>query len=325
MIVVVCAVLAALLPSISISQPTVATNVKSIVHDTSESAFWSNVVTKKPPTFDHANIPDIVVVIPSMRRCAKDGTPAPDKYLKPLVESIVGSLTPELKPHVSIMLMNVDKKPSEHAELLNLLNLPNVTLATRPPEDKAEVLKLVKKNDNGLFVDSSGREFSETTLMWRAGETRDVSHLLTQAMPRAPYVLMLEDDVLATSDVMPKIFQFLDQMKHHGRSEFFMADLYTPDISWGSQVANNLQRYQYECCTQAMLFNSRRIPELVAYELAHPQNPLDDNIRDFVKQDPNGRAIYAMVPNPFEHVGAYSSNPDKSTGRVEHRSLEFIP
>ncbi len=84
-------------------------------------------------------------------------------------------------------------------------------------------------------------------------------------------------------------------------------------------------RYDYECCTQAMLFNSKHIDALVAYELSHPENPIDDNIRDFVRADRKAHPVYAMVPNPFEHVGAYSSNPEKSKGIVEHHSLYFEP
>lgn len=284
------------------------------------SSPWSN---KKAIAVDTKNLPDIAVVIPSMRRWTKEGKPAPEKYLKPLVESIIMSMTPEMQPHVTFLLMNVDKSPAEHTELLELLSLPNVTLATRPVDDSETMVKGVARNDKGLFTDSHGREITETTLKWRAGETRDVSHLLLQAMTRAPFVLMLEDDVKATSVVVPKIYQFLEQMKRQGLRDFFMVDMYTPAIWWGPQTALNMQRYDYECCTQAMLFNSKMIPELVAYELQFPQNPLDDNIRDFIRRDRDAFPVYSMIPNPFEHVGAYSSNPDKSTGTVEHRSLFF--
>jgi len=287
------------------------------------TAAWSNVLPKKAVTFDLTNIPDLVVVVPSMRRWSSDGTPAPTKYLQPLVDSMIKSMTPELKPHVTFLLLNVDPKPKDHTELLALLSRPNVTLAQRALEE--DITSSVPLNEKGMFVDSMGREISAKTLKWRAGETRDVSHLLLQAMPRAPYVLMLEDDVKATSEVLPKIFHMLDEMNKSSKQDFFMVDLYTPAISWGPQSAHNLMPYDYECCTQAMLFNSKHIDALVAYELGHPENPLDDNIRDFVRADRKAHPVYAMVPNPFEHIGAYSSNPEKSKGIVEHHSLYFEP
>lgn len=315
------AALATIVSSVQLTPPAPA--VATLAEKSVESSPWSNKV-KKGLALDTSNLPDIVVVIPSMRRWTKEAKPAPEKYLQPLVESIMLSMTPELQTHVSFMLLNVDKNPAEHKELLDLLSLPNVTLATRPPDNSAEMIQAIPRNEKGLFKDSQGREITETTLKWRAGETRDVSHLLLQAMPKAPYVLMLEDDVKATSNVMPKIFQFLDDMKKQGK-DFFMVDMYTPAIWWGPQTALNMQPYDYECCTQAMLFKSSAIPELVAYELQYPQNPLDDNIRDFVRTNRDAHSVYAMIPNPFEHVGAYSSNPDKSTGVVEHRSLFFEP
>jgi hypothetical protein len=276
------------------------------------------VVASKP-----AEISSIVIAIPTMRRWAHDGKPAPESYLKPLMTGIVASLTPEYSQHVSFMLMNVDKEPEKHIEFQEVLKLPNVVSVPRPVDD-FDVSQLLLKDNSGLFVDSKGRQISGDTLNWRAGETRDVSHLLLHAMGKAPYVMMLEDDVAPTSNVIPKIYSFLDGMKKAGK-EFFMADLYTPAVWYGPTSAANMERYDYECCTQAMLFNSKRIPELVAYELQNPQNPIDDNIRDFVRADKDARSVFAMIPNPFQHVGAFSSNPEKSTGTVEHRSLYFEP
>jgi hypothetical protein len=74
-----------------------------------------------------------------------------------------------------------------------------------------------------------------------------------------------------------------------------------------------------------MLFNSVKLAGLVQYERDHGNMPIDDNIRDFVKENPITRPVFAMVPNAFEHVGRFSSNPEKSTGAIEHRSIRFDP
>jgi hypothetical protein len=264
--------------------------------------------------------PNIVVAIPSMRRWQKDKSPAPEKYLYNLVTGIWNQMNENDKRHVSFLLMNVDKQPEMHEELLQLQSHPGVRVITK---HGAGAYTVEPEMHNGKAKLGDGRELSREAFEWVAGETRDAPTLLLEASKSAPYVLFLEDDVTPTSNVMAKIFQNVRDMKNEGK-EFLMMDLYTPAISWGPQSAVNRERYSFECCTQAMLFDSRRVPALVEYEMTHPNQPVDDNIRDFVRQHPD-QSIYAMVPNPFEHVGRFSSNPEKSTGVTEHRSLNFVP
>jgi len=261
---------------------------------------------------------DIVIAIPTMRRWTKSHEPAPEQYLKPLVTTLRDQMTTEQQSHVSFLLMNVDKQPYEHKELLELQSLPGVRVITKDPSAG------VTSSADRTWLDD-GREVSKQAYDWVTGETHDVPTLLLQASSIAPYVIFLEDDVTPTTNAISKIYQFLEEMKNEGKQNFFMVDLYTPAISWGPQTAMNKERYSYECCTQAMLFNSHRIREICDFELNHPGKPVDDNIRDFVRENPEARAVFAMVPNPFEHVGRYSSNPEKSTGELEHRSLKFDP
>jgi hypothetical protein len=74
-----------------------------------------------------------------------------------------------------------------------------------------------------------------------------------------------------------------------------------------------------------MLFRSDRIDPVIDYLKKHAREPIDDNLRHYIKQEAQWLGVYAARPNLFEHVGAYSSNPEKSTGQLEHASLEFIP
>jgi hypothetical protein len=265
--------------------------------------------------------PNIVVAIPSMRRWQKDKSPAPEKYLYNLVTGIWNQMNENDKRHVSFLLMNVDKQPEKHEELLQLQGHPAVRILTKHGSGSYTVEPEMSQNGKAKLAD--GRELSREAFEWVAGETRDAPTLLLEASKAAPYVVFLEDDVTPTSNVMAKIIQNLRDMKNEGK-DFLMMDLYTPAISWGPQTAANREKYNFECCTQAMLFDSRHVPALVEYEMTHPSQPVDDNIRDFVRQHPD-QAIYAMVPNPFEHVGRFSSNPEKSTGTTEHRSLNFVP
>jgi len=271
-------------------------------------------------------IPDVIFAIPSMRRWKSDGAPAPENYLKPLVDGIWNSASPEHRPHVHFLLYNVDKKPEEHGELLSLRERPNVEILTKSANtDLAK--SMAKTSDGKVSYTKYGntKELSVGTVDWIAGETADGPYLMKEAAKRAPYVVFLEDDVKPTSNVVPKLYDYLTKLKSFGNNDWFMVDLYTPDIYWGPREAHNMDRYDFECCTQAMMFRSNRIGDLLEYERANPTLPVDDNIRDFVRANPDTYPVLAMVPNPFEHVGRYSSNPEKSTGVEEHKSLMFEP
>jgi hypothetical protein len=74
-----------------------------------------------------------------------------------------------------------------------------------------------------------------------------------------------------------------------------------------------------------MLFRSDRIDPVINYLMQHGREPIDDNLRNYIKDQAPSLGIYAVRPNLFEHVGAYSSNPQKSTGTLEHVSLDFVP
>jgi hypothetical protein len=289
-------------------------------------ASWQSVSAPAVGMALAGDMPDIVFAIPSMRRFKKDGTPAPENYLKPLVDGIWDSATPEQRTHIQFLLYNVDKEPEKHAELIGLKDHPNLEILVK--SQKTDVAANMVGSDGKIMIQKTGKDASEvsaTTMNWIAGETADAPFLIKEAAQRAPYVVFLEDDVKATGMVVPKLYDFMTKLGVSGRKDWLMVDLYTPDVYWGPREAYNMERYDFECCTQAMLFRSNKLGELLAYEHAHPNLPVDDNIRDFVRSRPDEYPVLAMVPNPFEHVGRYSSNPEKSTGVEEHKSLYFEP
>jgi len=142
---------------------------------------------------------------------------------------------------------------------------------------------------------------------------------------KSSYILFLEDDVYPTTNALRKLNQFIyDEITH---DDWLFLDLYTPNLDWAPGMLDvvNEARYPFQCCTQSMLFRSDRVDDLITYFRAHPKEPIDDNLRFFMKNLRPDLFVYAARPNLFEHVGAYSSNPAKSTGAVEHQSLDFIP
>jgi hypothetical protein len=272
------------------------------------------------------HLPAITIAIPSMRRWQHSGEPAPEQYLKTLVASLYADMTAEERHSVHFLIMNVDKEPEKHAELLEIAKaIPSITVITKQPGEHLDLSFYIPPNSKGMFVDSTGREMSKETLNWRAGETMDAPRLWLAASANSEYVLFLEDDVVPTSRAVSKIYTLIKNLQDQGKTDILMVDLYTPAISWGPKSATNMADYPYECCTQAMLFKSSALPELCAYEFDHPELPVDDNIRDYIRANKDARKVLAMMPNPFEHVGRYSSNPEKSFGKIEHRSLEFEP
>merc|ERR1711998_20390 len=259
---------------------------------------------------------DLVIAIPSMRQWQKNGEPAPEQYLEPLARKLWAESSQKVRERIHFVIMNVDPEPNKHTELMRVANtLPKVRIITKgKPFDVTDMME--KLDDGKIMLNKKDHteQVTTTTMNWIAGETKDVPTLLTVASREAPYVLFLEDDVKPTKNAIAKIMSYIAKSDDNHLDNWFMVDLYTPNINWKPVPATNMQLYAFECCTQAMLFRSSKVEALIAYENEHPELPVDDNIRDFSAAEPAQFGIYSMVPNPFEHVGRYSSNPEKSYG-----------
>merc|ERR1712070_549515 len=177
----------------------------------------------------------------------------------------------------------------------------------------------------GNYVElEDGRSVSENWMSWVASENLDGAFLFEQASKHAPYILFLEDDVKPTTGALRKLSDFIHSFK---KDDYLFVDLYTPNLNWNDKMLNvvNGEPYAFQCCTQAMLFKSSNVAGIIEYWREHSREPIDDNLRNYLKDYAPEQKIYAMNPNLFEHVGAYSSNKEKSTGIVEHTSINFIP
>merc|ERR1712146_860980 len=99
------------------------------------------------------------------------------------------------------------------------------------------------------------------------------------------------------------------------------------NLDWNDRMlhAENGKPYAFQCCTQAMLFRSHMVSGVIDYWREYSHEPIDDNLRMYRENHTPDLQIYAIRPNLFEHAGAYSSNKEKSTGTVEHTSLDFVP
>lgn len=258
-----------------------------------------------------------------------DGTPAPEWYLQPMVEGIWRDLSPASKKMVKFLILNSDKQPEKHIEVVELINHPGVTVMNKPDYNKMygslddflhQTGSLSEDGGNAHLED--GREVSSEWLSWVSAEDLDGAYLLEKAMAMSPYVLFLEDDVKPTRKALEKLTKFVTEFEH---DDWLFIDLYTPDLDWaeGALDVENGKRYNFFCCTQAMLFRSDMLPGIIRYWRTHAAEPVDDNLREYRKQFTPNHWVYAMRPNLFEHVGAYSSNYQKSTGFVEHQSLDF--
>lgn len=283
------------------------------------------VISRKPP---RSSTPSITFAIPTMRRRARDGSPAPVKYLTPLVEGIISDLNEEQRRQIKVFLYNVDREPDQHAEVHDLVKrYPQLIMsANKPKRDHSENFN---EEDIVQLEKSDGHvhEMSLGFFNWISGETNDAANLLFEARKLSPYVIFLEDDVKPTSSVVSKVSDYLYEINSRGIDSWFMIDLYTPRIDWGRNplYVHNFEPYDYECCTQAMLFRSDKLLDLLMYETSHPNMPIDDNIRDYSREAPESRQIFAIIPNVFEHVGIYSSNPEKTRDVIEHQSINFVP
>jgi hypothetical protein len=263
---------------------------------------------------------DIVVVSPTVRRFQHDGAPAPERYLAPMVDKLWNDMNPDQRNHVRFLILNSDKEPEKHEEAVGLGAHPGVTLFTKMATKDATVAQAVSGKDKL----EDGRQVSESWLGWVASENLDASFLFEKAKHQAPYILFLEDDVMPSTHTMQKLNTFLQDFK---QDDWLFLDLYTPNLDWapGMLDVRNGERYNFNCCTQAMLFRSDRIDGVIRYLSDHPREPIDDNLRNYLKDFQPNLGVYAVRPNLFEHVGAYSSNKEKSTGQIEHASLDFVP
>jgi len=270
---------------------------------------------------------NMTIVIPTVRRFQTSGDLAPERYLGPLVTKLLQDLNPAQRSYVKFIILNSDKEPEKHEEALELANLPNVQVLTKPNWDQELDRQLELSgslHSDGRVYLEDGREVNKEWIKWVAAEDFDGSYLLELASRQSPYVLFLEDDVYPTAKALEKLTKFVRNLKVN---DWLFADLYTPNLDWaeGMLDVKNGQRYNFQCCTQAMLFRSDMLPGIISYWRSHPAEPVDDNLRHYREKITPDFFIYAARPNLFQHVGAYSSNPQKSTGHVEHESIEFSP
>jgi len=272
----------------------------------------------KPPATEMI---DIAIVVPTVRRYQQDHSPAPERYLAPMVNKLWADLQPEDKPHVKFFILNSDREPEKHIEAEGLREHPGVTVFTKVA-NKEEIVRSV----SAFSALEDGREVSSDWLSWVASENVDGAFLFEKAKAAAPYILFLEDDVWPTTNALRKLSNFVrDFEKAH--NDWLFLDLYTPNLDWAPGMLNveNGGKYPFQCCTQSMLFKSSEIDGVIHYWRSHSREPVDDNLRNYIKEERPDLSVYALRPNLFQHVGAYSSNAEKSFGIVEHESIEFIP
>eukprot|EP00300_Choanocystis_sp_HF-7_P036321 c52164_g1_i1.p1 GENE.c52164_g1_i1~~c52164_g1_i1.p1 ORF type:complete len:339 (+),score=70.16 c52164_g1_i1:1-1017(+) len=263
---------------------------------------------------------DMVVVIPTVRRFTSSGATPAERYLEPLVKKLAADL--ETSDKVKFFILNSDKEPEKHREAIDLISVPN-TIVFDKYKSRSNLVEDAAKT--GVLED--GRVFNQEWVAWVASENLDAAFLFEKAKDLAPYILFLEDDVYPTTRALQKLSDHVHSMEVKNVTDWLFLDLYTPNLSWNPNMLNvkNEERYAFQCCTQAMLFKSEDAPALIEFWRRHANEPIDDNLRHFLESERKDKFVYAVRPNLFEHVGSYSSNPQKSTGRVEHVSLEFKP
>jgi hypothetical protein len=270
---------------------------------------------------------NVTIVVPTVRRFQKDGSPAPERYLAPMVQKLWGDLTKEQQPYVKFLILNADKEPEKHVEALSLASIPAVSILSKPNWEKQMEQQLHQSGsirENGEAFLEDGRQVNKDWIKWVASEDLDGAYLMELGMGMSPYVLFVEDDVWPTSHALEKLSKFVKGMKS---DDWLFIDLYTPNLNWnpGMMDVRNAEKYAFTCCTQSMLFRSDRIPGIISYWRSHAGEPVDDNLRNYRENVTPNLYIYAARPNLFEHIGAYSSNPQKSTGVIEHQSIDFVP
>jgi len=277
--------------------------------------------TQKVGVDGGSNMIDVTVIIPTVRRFKRDGSRGPE-YLKSAVTKLNNDLSKDERKKVRFLIMNSDKDPAAHVECAELAKLDNVRVINRPPQDVLLGGAQLDPATAGRRLED-GREVGAETMKWVSAENLDGAYLMEQAKDMSPYVLFLEDDVFPTSNALQKMSTAVRTLK---ADDMLFLDLYTPKVDWKDpsvwNAVSHLKPYDYFCCTQAMLFPSNRLGGVINFWRTHPSEPVDDNLVNYMKQD-GGLKVYATRPNLFQHVGAYSSNPDKSTGIVEHLSVEF--
>lgn len=272
---------------------------------------------------------NLTIVSPTVRRFHMDGSPAPEWYLQPMVHALWDDLSPESQKMVQFLILNSDKEPQKHVEALGLAKHPGVTVLEKPDYNQLYGSLDEYLHDTGALTDQGeayledGRQVNSEWLKWVSAEDLDGAYLLEKAMKMSPYVLFLEDDVKPTRKALEKLTHAVANLEH---DDWLFLDLYTPELDWAEGALNvkNGERYNFFCCTQAMLFRSDMLPGIIRYWRTHASEPVDDNLRNYRKDFTPNHWVYAVRPNLFEHVGAYSSNPQKSTGIVEHHSLDFV-
>eukprot|EP00759_Apiculatamorpha_spiralis_P033855 PhF_6_TR35019/c0_g1_i2/m.50972/K13748/MGAT4C; alpha-1,3-mannosylglycoprotein beta-1,4-N-acetylglucosaminyltransferase C len=231
-------------------------------------------------------------------------------YVVDTVKALFSAMSHQEKGQVKVVLMNGDVPPAKHKAIErtikrdfgHLIDSGTLIIIKNPSDSGWPQLKHPEKL-TVRWQDDTKR------ILWRSKQVLDVAFLLEQCSELArpeSYVLMLEDDVIATMNFVTKIRTFMDE-KMYDRVDWTTTSFYNP---WPVSDGEELPPYKFFGVI-GQIFRPHDLPVIVEFLRKNfDQSPLDWLFWDFLKKF--DRKIVVHSPSMFQHVGEISSLSGKT-------------
>lgn len=265
----------------------------------------------------------LAIVIPTVKRkmtvAGKEGGTVSPRYLTTTVNSVIAKMAVEDHQRVRILIFNANIPPDEYEEVKEILAAHDQYVSGgEGGKGVAPSLVEIANHESYTQLHDRGKDLqrnwgdSLARILWRSKQCLDFAQALRVCLAmESEYVLLLEDDVIATDHFVPKILTWMDE-KFKEKKDWLFISLFSTDYPIDGQL------YEYGMCSQALLFrNDVNLSHLIEYiEVNFDKSPVDWLLRDYVRA--HHWNVYVRVPSLFQHIGVVRSLSEQEGSRLSY-------
>eukprot|EP01111_Echinosteliopsis_oligospora_P005973 TRINITY_DN1980_c1_g1_i1.p1 TRINITY_DN1980_c1_g1~~TRINITY_DN1980_c1_g1_i1.p1 ORF type:complete len:380 (-),score=93.67 TRINITY_DN1980_c1_g1_i1:61-1200(-) len=281
------------------SQPSSSSSSPTIPKSTT-----SPTTTSSPSSVSSSNLPPrqgypyyMTIGIATIRRAMNDDDDSLDQStLIKTLSSLFSHLQENDEKLIRIFVFNLQNPPEKHEQFYKAQSIfasyvhDNIISFVVPSADDSLTELLNEDKVEITHGDAIDR------VLWRSKENLDFCFIYSFCARFAPYVLFMEDDVLASNKFVPRILDHLSKpplISNPNHWKYF--SLYTPN-----RVEDRRPVSSFACCTQSVVLQSKDADEITTYiKQRYAKDPIDWLFNKYLNY--SNSVMYYALPSVFQH------------------------